>query len=213
MKRLVIGISGASGPLYGIRLLQVLRDMGEVETHLVLSAAAHQTIAIEAPEWSVREVRALAHHTYEPRNMAAAISSGSFRTVGMVVAPCSMKTLAAIAHGLSDDLIARAADVTLKERRPLILLPRETPLHLGHLRNMVAVTEMGGVVLPPVPAFYHQPRTVMDLVDHTLGKVLDLLAIEHSLFSRWEGPSGRRGAGRGDEAQDGDGSGASGGDE
>ncbi|NDD27796.1 MAG: UbiX family flavin prenyltransferase [Proteobacteria bacterium] len=186
-KRVVVAISGSSAPIYGIRLLQVLRDL-EVETHLVLSAASHQTIAIEAAPLTAKDVKALATFTHESRNVAAPISSGSFRTDGMVVAPCSMKTLAAIAHGFGDGLVARAADVTLKERRRLILVPRETPLHLGHLRNMAAVTEMGAVVLPPVPAFYHRPRSIDDLIDHTVGKMLDLLGIEHALFKRWDGP-------------------------
>ena len=187
MKRVVVAITGASGPVYGIRLLQVLREVG-VETHLVLSTSARQTICFEAPPLTAGDVAALAHATWEPRNVAAPIASGSFRCDGMVVAPCSMKTLAAIAHGHGDGLVARAADVTLKERRRLVLVPRETPLHLGHLRNMVAVTEMGGIVVPPVPAFYHRPRTIDDLIDHTVGKILDLLDIEHALFERWNGP-------------------------
>lgn len=187
MTRVVVGIAGSSAPIYGIRLLQVLRELS-VETHLVLSSAAHQTITLEASPWTSRDVKALAHAVYEPRNIAAPISSGSFRTDGMVVVPCSMKTLAGIAHGFGDGLIVRAADVTLKERRRLVIVPRETPLHLGHLRNMVAVTEMGAVILPPVPAFYHKPRTIDDLIDHTVGKILDLLGIDHSLFKRWSGP-------------------------
>ncbi|MBM3464718.1 MAG: UbiX family flavin prenyltransferase [Armatimonadetes bacterium] len=187
-RRLVVGISGSSAPIYGIRLLQVLQDHPEVETHLVMSDAARRTIALETDDWTPEKVVALAHHSHGVKDIAAAVSSGSFQTAGMVIAPCSMKTLAAVAHAYSDDLLGRAADVTLKERRPLILVVRETPLHLGHLRNMVAVTEMGGTVLPPVPAFYHRPRTVMDLVDHTLGKILDQLAIAHTLFQRWEGP-------------------------
>lgn len=188
MKRLVIGISGASGPIYGIRLLEALRDVGDVETHLVMSTAANQTIALEAGPWTADRVRELAHRVHPAQDLTAPISSGSFRTDGMVIAPCSMKTLAAIAHGYGEDLLSRAADVTLKERRRLILVPRETPLHLGHLRNLVAVTESGAVVLPPVPAFYHRPRTIMDIVDHTVGKILDLLGIEHGLFAAWEGP-------------------------
>lgn len=190
MKRLIVAISGSSAPIYGIRLLEVLRPMADVETHLVLSAAAHRTIAIEAPQYPIEDVKGLADALHAARDIAAPISSGSFRTHGMVVAPCSMKTLASIAHGISDNLLTRAADVVLKERRRLILLPRETPLHLGHLRNMVAVTEMGAIVVPPVPAFYHRPQTVMDIVDHTIGKVLDLLEIEHALFQRWQGPPG-----------------------
>lgn len=188
MKRIVVGISGASAPIYGIRLLQVLRDTPDIETHLVLSDAAHRTIALETDDWTAASVSALAHRTHDVRDVAAAISSGSFPTAGMVIAPCSMKTLAGVAQSLSDDLLTRAADVTLKERRPLVLVARETPLHLGHLRNMVAVTEMGAVVLPPVVAFYHRPRTILDIVDHTVGKVLDVLGIPHELFRRWETP-------------------------
>lgn len=187
MRRIVVAISGSSAPVYGIRLLQVLRNLG-IESHLVVSAGAHRTIALEAAPLTLADVTALAHAAYDARDVSASIASGSFRTDGMVVAPCSMKTLAAIAHGYGDGLVARAADVTLKERRRLVLVPRETPLHLGHLRNMVAVTEMGGVILPPVPAFYHRPRTVDDLVDHTVGKILDMFDIGHDLFARWNGP-------------------------
>jgi len=186
MKRLVIGISGSSAPIYGIRLLEVLAAGAEVETHLVLTRSAERTIALET-DWTAERVRTLANVDYTPEDLAASISSGSFRTAGMVVIPCSMKTLAGIAQGLSLNLLLRAADVTLKERRRLIVVPRETPLHLGHLRQMVAITEMGGVILPPVPAFYHRPATVEDLVDHTVGKVLDLLGVEHQLFRRWRG--------------------------
>lgn len=185
--RLVIGITGASAPIYGIRLLQVLRDL-PVETHLVMSAQTGVTMAHETPDWTVAKVRELADVVHEPGNLAAAIASGSFLTHGMVVAPCSMKTLAAIAGGLADNLLTRAADVTLKERRRLVLVPRETPLHLGHLRSMAAVTEMGGVILPPMVAFYHRPQSIADIVDHTVGKVLDVLGIEHSLFRRWGSP-------------------------
>ncbi len=185
-RRLVVGITGASGVLYGVRLLQVLSGAPLWETHLVLSRAALATLALELPDWPVEEIRALATRSYEPEDLAAPLASGTFRTEAMVVAPCSMKTLAAVAHGYADNLLVRAADVTLKERRRLILVPRETPLHLGHLRNMVAVAEMGGVLVPPAVSFYHQPLTVQDVVDHTVGKVLDLLDIEHSLFRRWE---------------------------
>jgi len=188
MKRLVIGITGSSSPIYGIRLLQVLRPYEDVETHLVLSASAHKTIALETDEWTVETVRALADEVYDTGDLSASIASGSYLTCGMVIAPCSMKTLAAVAHSYSADLLTRAADVTLKERRPLVLVPRETPLHLGHLRNMVRVTELGGVILPPMVAFYHRPRTILDVVDHTIGKVLDVLRLEHSLFRRWSGP-------------------------
>ncbi len=187
-RRIVVGISGSSAPIYGIRLLEVLSQTSEVETYLVLSESAEITVRLESPIWNRAKIEKLADHVYSPSDLAASISSGSFLTDGMVVIPCSMKTLGHIAHSTGGDLLTRAADVTLKERRRLILVPRETPLHLGHLRNMVAVTEMGGVILPPVPAFYHQPKTVADLIDHTVGKVLDVLQIEHKLFCRWKSP-------------------------
>lgn len=187
-RRIVIGITGASGPLYGIRLLQVLRETPGWETHLVMSRAAARTLELESPEWSVQAVHALADVVHQPGDLAAAVASGSFRTAGMIVAPCSMKTLAAIAHGYSEDLLTRAADVVLKERRRLVLVPRETPLHLGHLRNMATVTELGAIVAPPMVALYHRPQTLMDVVDHTVGKVLDLFDVEHALFRRWTGP-------------------------
>jgi polyprenyl P-hydroxybenzoate/phenylacrylic acid decarboxylase-like protein len=182
--RLVVGITGSSAPHYGIALLRALRQLGSVETHLVLSRGARATVRLEAglePD----AVGALADVVHEPDDLAAAISSGSFATIGMVVVPCSMKALAGIAHGYADDLVGRAADVTLKERRRLVLVPRETPLSLVHLRNMVAVTEAGAVVLPPVPAFYHRPETIDDLLAHTVGKVLDQFGVEHDLFRRW----------------------------
>lgn len=187
-RRIVVGITGASGPLYGIRLLQVLRETPGWETHLVMSRAAARTLELENPEWSVQAVHALADVVHQPGDLAAAVASGSFRTAGMIVAPCSMKTLAAIAHGYSEDLLTRAADVALKERRRLVLVPRETPLHLGHLRNMATVTELGAIVAPPMVALYHRPQTLMEVVDHTVGKVLDLFDVEHSLFRRWTGP-------------------------
>ena len=183
--RLVVAISGSSGPIYGIRLLEVLRQLG-VETHLVLTRGAQRTIPLETA-YTVDQVVSLASVVYDDQDLAAPISSGSFRTDGMVVAPCSMKTLSAIAQSYSDNLAVRAADVTLKERRRLVLVPRETPLHLGHLRRMVEVTEMGAIVLPPVPAFYHQPRSVDDIINHTIGKILDLFGIEHELYRRWGG--------------------------
>ena len=188
-RRLVIGIGGSSAPHYGIALLSALRDLSGVETHLVVSSAAHRTIELET-DLKVGDVEALADVVYQPGDLAAAISSGSFITMGMVVAPCSMGALAAIAHGLSGDLLARAADVTLKERRTLVLVPRETPLNLIHVRNMVAVTEAGATVLPPVPGFYHRPTSIDDLVNQTTGKVLDQFGIEHQLFRRWTSPIG-----------------------
>ena len=186
MKKLIVGLSGSSGVIYGIRLLEVLRGIPEVESHLILSKGAEVTLRLETP-YSVDEVKSLADVSYDPGNLAAAVSSGSFRVSGMVVMPCSMKSLAQIALSLNDNLLTRAADVTLKERRKLVLVPRETPLHLGHLRHMTAVTEMGGVILPPAPSFYHAPKTIMDLVDQTVGKVLDQFGIEHRLFQRWGG--------------------------
>ena len=182
--RIIVGITGASAPIYGIRLLEVLQGL-PIETHLVMSAQAGVTMSYESPDWTAERVRALADVVHQPGNLAASIASGSFLTRGMVVAPCSMRTLASVATGLADNLLTRAADVILKERRRLVLVPRETPLHLGHLKSMAAVTEMGGVILPPMVAFYHRPQTIADIVDHTVGKVLDVLGIEHSLFRRW----------------------------
>ena len=187
MKRLIVGISGSSSPILGIRFLEVLRERGEIETHLVMSDSVEKTLAYEASGWTVEKLRGLASHWYPVKNLAAPIASGSFPIDAMVVIPCSMRSLAAIAHGLGDNLLTRAADVSLKERRPLVLVARETPLNLAHLRNMTAVTEMGGVILPPVLAFYHRPQTVQDLVDHSVGKVLDVLKIPHELFRRWQG--------------------------
>jgi len=187
--RILIGINGATGVAYGIRALQVLSGIDGIETHLMITAAGEQTIGIET-EYGADEVKALADFYYPIHDIAAPVASGSFQHDGMLIAPCSMKTLAALAHSYADNLLTRAADVALKERRPLVLLVRETPLHLGHLRNMVSVTEMGGIVMPPVPAFYHGPKTIQDIIDHTIGKALDLLRIEHNLFRRWSG-SGR----------------------
>lgn len=186
MQRLIVGLSGSSGVIYGIRLLQVLHGIPDVETHLILSKGAEVTLRFET-QHGVDEVKSLANVVHNPENLAASVSSGSFRVSGMVVIPCSMKSLAQIALSLNDNLLTRAADVTLKERRKLVLVPRETPLHLGHLRHMTAVTEMGGIILPPVPSFYHAPKTIMDLIDQTVGKVLDQFGIEHHLFRRWGG--------------------------
>ena len=190
MKRLIVGISGASGAIYGIRLLEVLREVKEVETYLVMTPSARRTISLET-DYTLEQVEALASQMYRPSDIAAAISSGSFRTAGMIVAPCSIKTLSGIATSYADNLVLRAADVTLKERRRLVLLVRETPLHLGHLRLMTQVTEMGAVVMPPVPAFYHRPTTLQEVVDQTINRALDLLDIEldRDLFTRWQGPS------------------------
>ena len=177
MRRLVVGISGASGAIYGIRLLELLRDAPDVELHLIVSDAARRTIA-EETDLSLAAVEALATRRYSNKDVGAAVASGSFKTDGMVIAPGSIKTAAAVAHCAADTLMARAADVTLKEGRPLILLVRETPLHLGHLRVLTALAEMGAVILPPVPAFYAAPRTLEDIVDQTVGRALDLFGYD-----------------------------------
>jgi 4-hydroxy-3-polyprenylbenzoate decarboxylase len=189
-KRFVIGISGASGAVYGIRLLELLADMPDVETHLVISQAGRLTIGLET-KWSADQVEALADHVHGPRSIAAPISSGSFPTDAMIVAPCSMKTLSAIVNSYSDGLLARAADVTLKERRPLILMPRESPLHVGHTRLLHQAAEMGIHLCPPMPAFYSDPQSVAEIVDHSVGRVLDLLGIDLGIVSRWTGPPQR----------------------
>lgn len=187
-----MGITGASGVIYGVRLLAVLKDVADIESHLVMSSAAAQTIGLET-DYGAAQVEGMADVVYRFRDIAAAISSGSFQTEGMVVVPCSMKTLAGIAHSYSDNLLLRAADVTLKDRRKLVLVPRETPLHLGHLRAMVQVTEMGAIVAPPLPAFYHRPQTIEDIINQTVNRLLDLFAIEleQDLFQRWQGAGGR----------------------
>ena len=185
-RRIIVAISGASGAVYGARLLQVLRGLPGIETHLVVSDAGWRNLqhelGMERPA-----AQALAHQVHDVNNVGAAIASGSFQCHAMVVAPCSMRTLAAIAHGLADNLLTRAADVMLKERRRLVLMVRETPLHLAHLRNMVAVTEMGGIVCPPLPAFYLRPQTVEDVVNHSVARVLDLIDVDHQLAPRWQG--------------------------
>jgi 4-hydroxy-3-polyprenylbenzoate decarboxylase len=186
VRRIVVAITGATGAVYGVRLLQWLSATAGVETHLVVSDAAsltlHQELGMQR-----RDVEALAHVVHKNREIGASIASGSFRTDAMVIAPCSMKTLAAVAHGLSDNLIARAADVVLKERRRLVLMVRETPFNLAHLRNMTAVTEMGGIVFPPLPSFYQRPASIDDMVEHSVARVMDLLGIEHELAPRWAG--------------------------
>ncbi len=188
MKKLIIGMSGASGVIYGIRLLEILQKLDDVETHLVMSTAAATTISLETDR-TPEQVTQLADVVYRFRDIAAAIASGSFKTHGMIVAPCSMKTLAGIANSFSDNLLLRAADVVLKDRRRLILVARETPLHLGHLRLMTQVTEMGAIVAPPMPAYYHNPKTIDDIVNQTANRVLDLAEIElpQDLFTRWQG--------------------------
>jgi 4-hydroxy-3-polyprenylbenzoate decarboxylase len=188
-RRIILAISGATGAVYGARLLQVLQGSPGVETHLVVSDAGWRNLQIE--QGLAREaVEAFAHHVHDAGNVGAAIASGSFRCDGMVVAPCSMRTLAAVAHGLGDNLITRAADVMLKERRRLVLMVRETPLNLAHLRNMVAVTEMGAIVAPPLPAFYLRPQTVQDVIDASVARVLDLLDVAHQLAGRWSVAAG-----------------------
>ena len=185
-KRIVVAISGASGAVYGVRLLQMLRELGGVQTHLTVSDAGWLNLQQEL-DMGRDQLEALADAVYPVRNIGAALASGSFQCDGMVVAPCSMRTLAAVAHGLSDNLITRAADVMLKERRRLILMVRETPLNLAHLRNMTSVTEMGGIVFPPVPAFYQKPQSIAEMVDHTVSRVVDLLGLPHTCSPRWTG--------------------------
>ena len=186
LKRLVVGITGATGSIYGIRLLEILRGQADVQTHLVISAPGKRTI-VEETAYTVRDVEALAAHHYDIRDIGASIASGSFRTAGMVIAPCSIKTAGAIASCHTDSLIARAADVTLKEGRPLIVMLRETPLHVGHLKCMVALAEMGAVLLPPMPAFYNRPKELDDIVNHTVARVLDRLNLPQTLVAEWKG--------------------------
>lgn len=185
-RRIIVGISGASGAIYGVRLLQALCEMSGVESHLVVSDAGWRNV-VEEHGLQREAIEALAHHVHDVSDIGAAIASGSFQCNGMVVAPCSMRTLAAVAHGLSDNLITRAADVMLKERRQLVLMVRESPLHLVHLRNMVSVTEMGAIVCPPLPAFYLRPQSVSDIVDQSVARALDLLDLPHTLAPRWQG--------------------------
>lgn len=189
-QRLVVGISGASGVIYGVRLLQILRDL-PVEVHLVMSKSAEVTLAYET-ELKVAQVRALAHHSHNIGDMAASLSSGSFKTLGMIVAPCSVRSAAEIASGVTTSLLTRAADVILKERRRLVLMVRETPLHLGHLRNLAALTEMGAIIAPPVPAFYNRPKTLEDMIDHSLGRVLDLFGLDTGKVKRWGEEEGKK---------------------
>lgn len=188
MKRLIIGISGASGAIYGVRMLEVLQSVPDVETHLVMSLAARQTLSLET-DLSLREVQALADVVHDARDIAASISSGSFKTAGMAILPCSIKTLSGIVNSYTDGLLTRAADVVLKERRPLVLCVRETPLHLGHLRLMTQAAEIGAVIMPPVPAFYHRPQTLDDVINQTVNRVLDQFDIDlpEDLFTRWQG--------------------------
>ena len=189
-RRVIVAITGATGAVYGVRLLQVLRAVADVETHLLITPAGVMNLQHEL-DIGKAEAEALADVVHNVRDIGATIASVSFRAQAMVIAPCSMRTLAAIAHGLSDNLITRAADVTLKERRKLVLMVRETPLNLAHLRNMTAVTEMGGIVFPPVPGFYQKPDTIAQLVDHTIGRVLDLIDVPQTLAPSWAGLNGQ----------------------
>jgi 4-hydroxy-3-polyprenylbenzoate decarboxylase len=186
VRRLVVGISGASGTIYGVRLLQVLQGLPGIETHLVMSPSAKLNVRIET-DWTVRDVEALATCTHDARDIGASIASGSFRTIGMVVAPCSMKTLSSIVHSYADNLLTRAADVVLKEQRRLVVMPRESPLHAGHCRLLLDACTIGAVIVPPMPAFYSRPATIDDLVNHTVGRILDLYDIDSGLVRRWSG--------------------------
>lgn len=182
---LVVAITGATGVIYGVEMLRVLKDLGQ-ETHLIVSEAAGMNLAIET-DYTLDDVKALASVVYNNKDVGAAVASGSFRTRGMIVAPCTVKTLSAIANSFTYNLVVRAADVTLKERRPLVLMVRETPLHKGHLDLMSRVADYGGVILPPMPAFYHKPESIMDIIHQSIGKALDQVGIEHKLFQRWTG--------------------------
>jgi len=182
-KRLVVGISGASGVTYGVRLLQVLQDT-DYETHLIISKSGELNIEIET-DYDPADVKALADYVYDHKNMAASLASGSFLTAGMVVVPCTIKTLSGIANSYNENLLVRAADVTLKEKRKLVLVVRETPLHKGHLRLLTMAADMGAHILPPVPSFYHMPKTIEDIIDQTIGKIFDFMGIENNLFNRW----------------------------
>jgi len=186
LKRVIVGMTGATGSIYGLRILEALRSAGGWETHLIVSEAGMLN-AWQEYKLARKDIQKLADVVHNVRDVGASVASGSFLTEGMVIAPCSMKTLAAVAHAFADNLITRAADVVLKERRRLVLITREAPLNLAHLRNMVAVTEMGGVIFPPVPAFYAGAETIDDLVNHTVGRVLDLFAVEHETIRRWQG--------------------------
>jgi 4-hydroxy-3-polyprenylbenzoate decarboxylase len=193
LKRLIVGLSGASGIIYGIRLLEILRGVEEIETHLIISTAAKRTALLET-DYTVEQIQALADKVYNFNDIAASISSGSYKTIGMVVIPCAIKTLSGIANSYNDNLILRAADVVLKDQRKLVLVLRETPLHLGHVRLMTQVIELGAIIMPPMPAFYHRPKTIDDIINQTVNRVLDLFDIEldQDLFSRWQGPADKR---------------------
>jgi 4-hydroxy-3-polyprenylbenzoate decarboxylase len=187
--RLIVGLTGASGVIYGIRLLQALRPMAGVETHLIVSRGAKVNIALETA-WDVKDVEALAEVVHSDQNLAASISSGSFQTAGMVIAPCSMKTLSGVVNSYADNLMVRAADVVLKEHRRLVLVPRESPLHVGHTRLLHEAATMGAIICPPMPTFYSAPKTVDDIVDQSVGRILDLFGLDSGMVRRWQGPSG-----------------------
>ncbi|MFN8453914.1 MAG: UbiX family flavin prenyltransferase [Anaerolineae bacterium] len=189
-KRLIVGLSGASGVIYGIRLLEILREVDDIETHAIISTAAKRTILLET-DYTIDQVQALADQVHNFNDIAASVSSGSFKTMGMVIIPCAIKTLSGIATSYNDNLILRAADVVLKDRRKLVLVLRETPLHLGHVRLMAQALEMGAILMPPMPAFYHRPKTIDDIINQTVNRVLDLFDIElpADLFQRWHGPN------------------------
>ena len=184
-KRVIVGISGASGVIYGVRLLSLLKET-EYETHLIISSSGRLNIKIET-DYKPDDVEAMADYVHDNKNMAAPLASGSFLTEGMIVAPCTIKSLSGIANSYNDNLLVRASDVTLKEKRKLVLVVRETPLHKGHLHLMTTAADMGAHILPPVPSFYHQPKTIDDIIDQTIGKIFDYMGIEHELFNRWEG--------------------------
>jgi len=183
MKKMIVGITGASGVIYGVKTLEALSQLG-IETHLIITQAGLKNLEIET-RYPFDHLKSMASHVHDIEDLGASLASGSFRVEGMVVAPCSIKSLSAIAHSYSHNLLVRAADVMLKERRKLVLLVRETPFHEGHLELMLKVTRMGGIIMPPVPAFYHQPKTIEEVIDQTIGKVLDLFSIDHNLFARW----------------------------
>jgi 4-hydroxy-3-polyprenylbenzoate decarboxylase len=189
--RLIVGISGASGVIYGIRLLEILTTLSDVESHLIISNGGKLNISLET-EWQVKDVEALADVVHSDQNLAATVASGSFRTDGMVIVPCSMKTLSGVVNSYADNLIVRAADVMLKERRPLALMPRETPLHVGHCRLMYEAAQMGAVLVPPMPAFYNNPQDIDDIINQSVGRLLDLFNIDSGLVKRWQGTSPRQ---------------------
>ena len=188
--RLIVGISGATGPIYGVRLLEVLKEK-KIETHLIVTSTAKQ-ILLQETFYSIKKIEELALHVHDNQDLGASISSGSFKTDGMIVIPCSLKTLSGIAHSYNENLMIRAADVALKERRRLVLVVRETPLHQGHIELMLQASRIGAILFPPMPAFYPHPKTIDDLINHTVGKILDLFEIDHSLFVRWGDPSLKR---------------------